>query len=186
MFDLSCFCQEAISLPHRPLTLSCAMNGRLAPLWYSSTPNSLSEFLGHSSSGHRLIRIVVSGPHSGLFTRLKPIVAWNFNSFAKQLNGVKCWYGLNFRLHHCHSYSTIITLHEFLFFLGNITVPSFIYTHSTLGNSSLSNPSTVLQEDCYSFVHVVVGTHHSLSLTYPPLLCCHLGLLSLQLWLFLC
>lgn len=74
-----------------------------------------------------------------------------------------------------------------LFFLSNITVPSFIIsTHSTLGNSSLSNPSTVLQEDCYNFVHVVVGTHHSLSLTYPPLLCCHLGLLSLQLWLFLC
>lgn len=73
-----------------------------------------------------------------------------------------------------------------LFFLSNITVPSFISTHSTLGNSSLSNPSTVLQEDCYNFVHVVVGTHHSLSLTYPPLLCCHLGLLSLQLWLFLC
>lgn len=92
------------------------MNGRLAPLWYSSTPNSLSEFLGHSSSSHRLIRIVVSGPHSGLFTCIKPIVAWNFNSFAKQLNGGKCWYGLNFRLHHCHSYSTIIILHEFLFF----------------------------------------------------------------------
>lgn len=72
-----------------------------------------------------------------------------------------------------------------VFVLGNITVPSFISTHSTLGNSSSSNASTVLQEDCYNFVHVVAGTHHSLSLAYPPILCCHLGLLSLQLWLFL-
>jgi len=70
MFDLSCFCQEAIILPHRPLTLSCAMNGRLAPLLYSSTPNSLSEFLGHSSSSHRLIRIVVSGPRSHALNQL--------------------------------------------------------------------------------------------------------------------
>ena len=154
MFDLSCFCQEAIILSHWPFTLSCAMNGRLAPLLYSPPPNSLSKFLCHSSSS--------PGPHSGLFTCLFTNCCLEFILVTPPP-------------------SPFTSL-----FLSNITVPSFISTHSTLGNSSLSNPSTVLQEDCYNFVHVVVGTHHSLSLTYPPLLCGHLGLLSLQLWLFLC